>query len=52
MRPASKAMPQALALNIRRGEIAQAITTYQNDNAAPPRFPIFKYAILIVRRTY
>jgi len=42
-RPASKAIPQALAINIRRGEIAQAVTTYQGDpDSLPLAFPIYR----------
>ena len=39
-RPASKAIPQALALNIRRGELTQAVSTQQIEAAS--RFPMFK----------
>lgn len=42
MRPGSKAIPQALALNVRRGEIAhaQAVTPHQTDGTT--KFQIFK----------
>jgi hypothetical protein len=38
-----KAIPQALALNVRRGEIAQAVTSQLMDNSNLSRFQIFKY---------
>ncbi|XP_021954003.1 GATOR complex protein WDR24 isoform X2 [Folsomia candida] len=45
-RPASRAIPQALAINIRRGEVAQAVTDRSGlgggESSAPvPKFQIF-----------
>jgi len=43
MRPGSKAIPQALALNVRRGEVAhaQAVTSHESDGTT--KFQIFKF---------